>query len=191
MLAIGQLSTYLDKAAAAGRIPRKLPIYNTEFGLQSNPPDRLVGTSPVRQAALINEKEEYSYRFGRLKSYSQYLLVDDPPRKGSLSSKWAGFQTALRFTNGKKKPAYTAFKFPIVVHKRRRGVYVWGRVRPGTGKRSVQLQRKGAGNSGPRIKTSSTGYFSVKRKESGRYRFRAYDSTGQLLGTSRTAKPIP
>jgi hypothetical protein len=55
----------------------------------------------------------------------------------------------------------------------------------------VQLQRKGAGNSGPRIKTSSQGYFSVKRKESGRYRFRAYDSTGKLLGTSRTAKPIP
>jgi hypothetical protein len=190
MLAIGQLSTYLDKAAAAGRIPRKLPIYSTEFGLQSNPPDRLVSTSPVRQAALINEKEEYSYRFGRLKSYSQYLLMDDPPRKGSLSAKWAGFQTALRFTNGKKKPAYAAFKFPLVVHKRRRGVYVWGRVRPGTGKRSVQLQRKGSGNAGPRIKTSSKGYFSVKRKQSGRYRFRAYDSTGKLLGTSRTAKPI-
>jgi hypothetical protein len=189
MLAIRQLGKYLDRAAAAGRIPRNLPIYNTEFGLQSNPPDRVVSTSPVRQAALINEKEEYSYRYGRLKSYSQYLLFDDPPRKGPANEKWAGFQTALRFTSGKKKPAYTAFKFPIVVKKRRRGVVVWGRVRPGNGKRSVQLQRKGAGNSGPRIKTNSNGYFTVKRKESGRYRFRAYDSSGKLLGTSRTAKP--
>jgi Cellulase (glycosyl hydrolase family 5) len=189
MLAIRQLGTYLDKAAAAGRIPRNLPIYNTEFGLQSNPPDRVVSTSPVRQAALINEKEEYSYRYGRLKSYSQYLLFDDPPRKGPAHEKWSGFQTALRFTSGKKKPAYTAFKFPIVVKKRRRGVVVWGRVRPGAGKRSVQLQRKGAGNSGPRLKTNSQGYFTVKRKESGRYRFRAYDSSGKLLGTSRTAKP--
>jgi hypothetical protein len=189
MLAIRQLGKYLDRAAAAGRIPRNLPIYNTEFGLQSNPPDRVVSTSPVRQAALINEKEEYSYRYGRLKSYSQYLLFDDPPRKGPPNEKWAGFQTALRFTSGKKKPAYTAFKFPIVVKKRRRGVVVWGRVRPGNGKRSVQLQRKGAGNSGPRIKTNSNGYFTVKRKESGRYRFRAYDSSGKLLGTSRTAKP--
>jgi hypothetical protein len=189
MLAIRQLGTYLDRAAAAGRIPRNLPIYNTEFGLQSNPPDRVVSTSPVRQAGLINEKEEYSYRYGRLKSYSQYLLFDDPPRKGPAHEKWSGFQTALRFTNGTKKPAYTAFKFPIVVKKRRRGVVVWGRVRPGNGKRSVQLQRKGAGNSGPRIKTNSDGYFTVKRKESGRYRFRAYDSSGKLLGTSRTAKP--
>jgi len=189
MLAIRQLGGFLDKAAAAGRIPRNLPIYNTEFGLQSNPPDRLVSTSPVRQAALINEKEEYSYRYGRLKSYSQYLLFDDPARKGPLSVKWSGFQTALRFTSGKKKPAYTAFKFPIVVKQRPAGVVVWGRVRPGTGKRSVQLQRKGAGNSGPRIKTNSNGYFTVKRRQSGRYRFRAYDSAGKLLGTSRTAKP--
>jgi hypothetical protein len=189
MLAIRQLGKYLDRAAAANRIPRKLPIYNTEFGLQSNPPDRLVSTSPVRQAQLINEKEEYSYRYGRLKSYSQYLLFDDPPRKGPLSVKWSGFQTALRFTSGKKKPAYTAFKFPIVVKKRRSDVLVWGRVRPGSGVRSVQLQRKGAGNSGPKIRTNSKGYFTVKRRQSGRYRFRAYDSTGKLLGTSRTAKP--
>ena len=190
MLAIRQLGGFLDRAAGAGRIPRNLPIYNTEFGLQSNPPDRLVSTTPVRQAALINEKEEYSYRYGRLKSYSQYLLFDDPPRKGSLSVKWSGFQTGLRFTSGKKKPAYSAFKLPIVVKKRgRRGVSIWGRVRPGTGKRSVQLQRKGGGNSGPRLKTNSKGYFQVKRKESGRYRFRAYDSSGKLLGTSRTAKP--
>ena len=82
------------RGAPAG-IPRNLPIYNTEFGLQSNPPDRLVSTTPVRQAALINEKEEYSYRYGRLKSYSQYLLFDDPPRKGPLSVKWSGFQTGL------------------------------------------------------------------------------------------------
>jgi cellulase (glycosyl hydrolase family 5) len=189
MLAIRQLGKYLDRAAAAGRVRRNLPIYNTEFGLQSNPPDRVVSTSPVRQAGLINEKEEYSYRYGRLKSYSQYLLFDDPPRKGPAHQKWSGFQTALRFASGKKKPAYTAFKFPIVVKKRRRGVTVWGLVRPGGGTRSVQLQRKGAGNSGPRIKTNSKGYFTVKRKEAGRYRFRAYDSSGKLLGTSRTAKP--
>jgi hypothetical protein len=189
MLAIRQLGKYLDRAAAAGRVRRGLPIYNTEFGLQSNPPDRVVSTSPVRQAALINEKEEYSYRYGRLKSYSQYLLFDDPPRKGPASQKWSGFQTALRFTSGKKKPAYTAFKFPIVVKKRRRDVLIWGRVRPGAGQRSVQLQRKGAGNSGPRVKTNSNGYFTVKRRQSGRYRFRAYDSSGKLLGTSRTAKP--
>jgi len=189
LLVIRRLGEYLDRAAAAERLPADLPIYSTEFGLQSNPPDRLVSTTPVRQAQLINEKEEYSFRYGRLKSYSQYLMFDDPPRPGPLSVKWSGFQTGIRFTNGKKKPSYTAFQFPLVVKQRNRDVLIWGRVRPGTGQRFAQLQVKGGGNSGPRIKTNSNGYFTVKRKKSARYRFRAYDSSGKLLGTSRTAKP--
>ncbi len=62
-------------------------------------------------------------------------------------------------------------------------------MRPGSGVRSVQLQ-KGGRNSGPRVKTNSLGYFDVKRAVSGGYRFKAYDKDGLLLGTSRTAKPI-
>jgi hypothetical protein len=190
MLAIRQLGKYLDQAARAGRITAKLPIYNTEFGLQSNPPDRTVSTSLSRHAALVNEKEEYAFRYSRLKSHSQYLLIDDPPRPGGASAKWSGFQTGLRFADGRRKSAYNAYRFPIVVKKRgKKGVSVWGRVRPGSGTRSVQLQ-KGGQNSGPRVKTNSLGYFGVNRAKSGSYRFRAYDKDGLLLGTSRTAKAI-
>ena len=192
MVAIRRLGSYLDLAARAGRLPAHLPIYNTEFGLQSNPPDTSVSTSPTRQAQLINEKEEYSFGYSRLKSYSQYLMLDDPARPGPRSQRWAGFQTGLRFPNGKVKPALAAYRLPIVVHKRRRGVYVWGRVRPGTGSRYVQLQRNGQ-NNGNRIKTNSLGYFGVNRPKPGNYRFRAYDgpgSGGKLIGTSRTASPI-
>ena len=71
---IRRLGDYLDSAARAGRVPANLPIYATEFGLQSNPPDPTVGNSPERQAALLNEKEEQSYRYPRLKSYAQYLI---------------------------------------------------------------------------------------------------------------------
>jgi hypothetical protein len=186
ILAIRTLATYLDRARHARRFSRKLNIYNTEFGLQSNPPDRIVSTSPSRQAALINEKEEYAYRYSRLKSHSQYLLFDDPARPGSLRTKWSGFQTGLRFASGKAKPSYNAYRFPIVVKKRRRGVYVWGRVRPGVGPRYVRVQRKG-GSLGPRIKTDPRGYFGVRRRIPGRYRFRAYNVQGAVLGTSRTA----
>ncbi len=189
MLAIRQLGKYLDQAARAGRITARLPIYNTEFGLQSNPPDRTVSTSLSRHAALINEKEEYAYRYSRLKSHSQYLLFDDPPRPGGASVKWSGFQTGLRFSDKRRKSAYNAYRFPIVVKKRGTGVSIWGRVRPGSGARSVQLQ-KGGRNSGPRVKTNSLGYFGVNRKSSGSYRFRAYDKNGTPLGTSRTARPI-
>ncbi len=186
MLAIRRLGKYLDLARRAKRFTRTLAIYNTEFGLQSNPPDRLVSTSLARQAALINEKEEYAYRYSRLKSHSQYLMFDDPARRGSLRVKWSGFQTGLRFASGRAKPSYNAYRFPIVVKKRRRGVYVWGRVRPGVGPRFVRLQRKG-GSFGPRIGTDPRGYFGVRRRKSGRYRFRAYNVQGNVIGTSRTA----
>ncbi len=193
MLAIRVLAKYLDRAAHARRLPPKLPIFSTEFGLQSNPPDSTVSTTPSRQAALINEKEEYSYRYGRLKSYSQYLLHDDPARPGPRSLRWSGFQTALRFPNGKKKPAWSAYRFPLVVHRRRAGVRVWGRVRPGEGRRYLRLYARGR-PSGGLIGTNSQGYFSLERRSISRYRFKAYerDGNGTLtrLGTSRTARPI-
>ena len=164
MLAIRQLGKYLDQAARAGRITAKLPIYNTEFGLQSNPPDRLVSTSLARQAALINEKEEYAYRYSRLKSHSQYLLLDDPaaPRR-RCRSKWSGFQTGLRFADGRRKSRLQRVPLPDRGQdSAARGVSIWGRVRPGSGVRSVQLQ-KGGRNSGPKVKTNSLGYFGVNR----------------------------
>jgi hypothetical protein len=182
---ISRLSGYLDTAGKRGRLPRHLSIYDTEFGYQSNPPDHSVSTSPSRQARLINEKEEVHYRYGRLKSYSQYLMFDDKPVYA--------FQTGLRFRSGKAKPAYGAYKLPIVVHSRgRRGVYIWGRVRPGKGTRFVQLY-KGGKRAGPRIHTNSRGYFGVKRRARGSYRFKAYERNSsklKLIGTSRTASPI-
>ena len=119
MLAIGRLAKYLDAAGRAGRIRGKLPIYNTEFGYQSNPPDRTVSTSPSSQARILNEKEEFSYRFGRLRSFSQYLLTDDPARKGARVRQVVGIpDRACAIPNGGKKPAYDAYRFPIVVHRR-------------------------------------------------------------------------
>lgn len=181
---ISRLAGYLDAAARKGRIRGHLGIYDTEFGYQSNPPERNVSTTPTRQAQLINEKEEVHYRLGRLKSYSQYLMYDD--------RKMASFQTGIRFRSGKAKPAYAAYRLPIVVHRRGRGVYIWGRVRPGTGARFVQLQIGGR-RYGPRIRTNSRGYFGVRRSRKGSYSFKGYKRTGkkiELVGSSRTASPI-
>jgi hypothetical protein len=200
LLAIKRLGKVLDLAAKAGRLRRGLPIYDTEFGIQSNPPDIFVATSPARQAALLNEKEEFAYRYGRLKSHSQYQLYDDPARRGPPAVKWAGFQTGLRFANGRLKPAYNAYRFPIVVRTVRRKVVIWGRVRPGTGVRFAQLERRVGTRFvklGARLRTNSRGYFTV-RKNLGTYRFQAFGkATGdsasgssiELLGTSRSANP--
>jgi hypothetical protein len=196
MVGIRRLGTALDKAGRAGRISRSLPIYNTEFGYQTNPPDPFIGTTPARQAEILNTLEEYSYRYPRLKSYSQYLLYDDPSRTGPAALKWAGFQTGLRFNGGAAKPAYDAYRLPLSVRKQRRGVRIWGRVRPGSGTRYVQLQRVSGGeghDDGARISTNTSGYFSATRtSKTATYRFLAYSDSAatQLVGTSRAAKPV-
>ena len=102
--------------------------------------------------------------------------------------KWSGFQTGLRFASGKAKPSYNAYRFPIVVKKRRRGVYVWGRVRPAPG-RAMYASSARAAASGPASRPNPRGYFGVRRRISGSYRFRAYNVQGAVLGTSRTARP--
>jgi hypothetical protein len=195
MLAIRRLGAALDRAARAGRITRRLPIYSTEFGYQTNPPDPFVSTTPPRQAELLNKLEEYSYRYARLKSYSQYLLYDDLARSGSSALRWAGFQTGLRFSNGKPKPSFDAYMLALVVHKRGRGVTFWGHVRPGTGTRYVQLQRRSGGsfvNDGSPIRTNSGGYFTARRKKRAQYRYQAFSGppgSGSAFGVSRAAVP--
>jgi hypothetical protein len=193
LLAIRRLGRYLDRAARAGRMPLDLPIYNTEFGLQSNPPDPTVSTTLARQAALINEKEELSYRYPRLRSYSQYLMHDDPPREGvGERAVWSGFQTGLRFVDGRRKPAWAAFRLPIVVHTRGRGrVLVWGRVRPGEGTRTVRLELRFGGEwtVARRLETDDAGYFEARLPRAQRYRYRAF-SEDRLIGQSRAATPI-
>jgi hypothetical protein len=188
MLAIHRLGFYLDRAADAGRLPRRLPIYDTEFGLQSNPPDPTVTTSLAKQAEQLNEKEELSWRYPRLRSYAQYLLFDDPRRPGPPSVAWAGFQTGLRFGQGPPKPAWNAYRLPLVVHAAGRGVRIWGRVRPGEGTRSVQLEALRSGGwqrAGGRVKTDDAGFFTARRRVPTAYRFLVAG-----VGVSRTAFPV-
>jgi hypothetical protein len=190
MIAIRRLGSYLDRAARNGALPSKLPIYNTEFGLQSNPPDPTISTTLAKQARVLNEKEELSYRYPRLRSYSQYLLYDDPPRPGPRDVKWSGFQTGLRFTaHGPPKPAWFAYRLPIVVHRAGRGVRIWGRVRPGDGRRSLRLQvlRNGTWQkAGAPLKTDPDGFFTARRRAVSAYRIAAPG-----VGLSRVAEPLP
>jgi Cellulase (glycosyl hydrolase family 5) len=189
MLAIRRLGTYLDQAARGGHLPAHLPIYDTEFGLQSNPPDPTVTTTLAKQAEELNRKEELSYRYRRLRSYAQYLLWDDPVRPGPVAVAWSGFQTGLRFVDNRPKPAWNAYRLPIVVRRKGRGVRIWGLVRPGTGPRSLHLEVlrhgrwRGAGRS---FETDTAGYFTARRRAVAPYRFVA-----RSVGTSRVAQPGP
>ena len=153
---IPRLTAVLAQGSRARRISSNLPIYFTEFGFQTNPPDRISGVSLAKQAAYINQSDYIAYRNSRVKSISQYELLDEPDL--------ASFQTGLRFVDGSPKPSLDAYRLPIWVIKHGSGVSVWGQVRPADGTpQQVQIEN-GSGSTFTAVKTvttSAAGYFLV------------------------------
>src|SRR5207244_469422 len=70
---LSRLVNALDRAARAGALPAQLPVYLTEFGIQSTP-DKISGVSFARQAAYLAIAEHIAYVNPRVVAFSQYLL---------------------------------------------------------------------------------------------------------------------
>ena len=119
---VSRLKRLLDQGARAGRIPRKLPIFYTEFGYQTNPPDKLFGVPLAKQSEYLNQSDWMAFQDARIRSVAQYKLVDegDP----------ASFQTGLQFANGQAKPSFEHYKLPLWVVRSGSNVKVYGQVRP-------------------------------------------------------------
>ena len=139
---ISRLSQALDKAEAAHAIPGHVPIYLTEFGIQSKP--SALGVSLAKQAEYDAIAEKIAWSSSRVAAFSQYLLRDDPlggPPGSSVHGGFIGFQTGLETVNGARKPLYFGFPVPLVVAKHGHRFSLWGLARP-----SVRChQAQGAG----------------------------------------------
>src|SRR3954452_8463802 len=131
-----RLHRVLDQAGRARRIPRRLPIFYTEYGFQTNPPDRIFGVPAALQPAYINQSDWMAYRDPRARAVAQYKLVDE----AALSR----FQSGLRFVDGRAKPAYGAYRLPIWVSGRGSRLRVYGQVRPAPdgNRQVVQIQNR-------------------------------------------------
>jgi hypothetical protein len=142
---LSRLTSALDRAASAGALPRRLPIYVTEFGVQSFP-DRQSGVSLDKQSDYRSIAEYIAYRNSRVKSFSQYLLRDD----ASVLNSHSAFESGLiLFKSGKPKPSFEGFRLPLVVLPGHRGhATLWGLVRPShrvPGVLTVQAKDRGHG----------------------------------------------
>jgi hypothetical protein len=145
---LGRLTRALDLAAGAGAVPAHLPIYLTEFGVQSRP-NRFLGVPVAQQAEYDAIAERIAWSNPRVAAFSQYLLRDDPlgGRPGaSVHGGTIGFQTGLQYVSGKPKPLYFGWPVQLVVSRRGHGVSLWGHVRPTAGATQVTVlvQRTGA-----------------------------------------------
>jgi hypothetical protein len=182
---ISRLQQVLAQGARAGRIPGSLPIYYTEFGFQTNPPDRTFGMSLSRQAEYINESDYIAYRNSHIASVAQYELYDE----ADLGS----FQTGLRFVGGKAKPSYAAYRLPVYVVRHGSKVGVFGQVRPAAdGSSETVLIENRSGRKWNVVKTiqvsSQKGYFLVNTKyRSGSWRLSWTPSAGGSTVFSRAA----
>jgi hypothetical protein len=187
---VARLVSALDKAAKAGALRHGQGVYLTEFGVQSAP-DPFVGVSLTRQAEYIGIAEQMAFSNPRVKSFSQYLLTDDPPRPGPRIARYSGFETGLRASNGAAKPAYDAFRLPLVVTDYGSSDVLWGRVRPFPHQTTVVIQRADKGKPWTDYKTIQTngaGVLGLKapHKKSRRYRVRWNAPDGRVF----TGPPI-
>jgi hypothetical protein len=153
---LGRLSDALQRILGVYGIDRSggMPLYLTEFGYQSKPPSP-IGVSLARQAAYLDEAEFIAYTDPHVRTLSQFLLHDDSTLSGGsqLARVGASFQTGLEFHDGKRKPAYVAYRLPVYLPNPRvaRGhrLRVWGFVRmaPYGSPQTVQIQLRRTGQS--------------------------------------------
>jgi hypothetical protein len=159
---LSRLARALDAEARAHRIRRGMPIYLTEFGIQSQP-DPFIGVSYQRQAEYRSIAEWYAWKNRRVAGFSQYLMRDDNPRPGSRYVRYSGFESGLRGSSGKAKLAYAGFRLPLVADARGKRVYFWGYVRPKAARTRVLVQvRKRGSRSFHNLKhvtTNARGYW--------------------------------
>lgn len=145
---LGQLSDLMRRVFARYGQPQpsgRLPLFLTEFGYQTNPPDRF-GVTPARQGAYLDQAEYMAWRNARVRTLSQFLLVDGGDPVGLT------FQSGLEWIDGRKKPSFAAYRLPIWMPRRhaRRGtrVRVWGLARAAANGTApafeIQFRAKGA-----------------------------------------------
>lgn len=174
--ALSRLTNALNLAARARAIPGGVPIYLTEFGVQSFP-NKFLGVSAAKQAEFDAISEHIAYENPRVAAFSQYLLKDDPVGGP------ANFQTGLEYVSGATKPLYFAWPVPLTVSKTGHGVSLWGLVRPATGATKLTVFVKTAGSRHYKalrtVTTNSAGYWSLNSSTAGQFwRMRWTSPTG-------------
>lgn len=198
--ALNRLYKVLDKAYSLKRLSKKkIPLWNTEFGYQSNPPD-IYWTPLKKVAGFLNASEFLTYRDSRVRSYAQYLLRDEPLGGGS-SLQYSGFQSGLFFEDGTVKSGPMAsFQLPFIVNPTRSAnrVTFWGGVRKITSaSQKLQIQVRRPSGSWAKVKTVTvkgkrryfTSSYAARGAKSKSYRLVLGELTGNSTRVTTRVNP--
>jgi hypothetical protein len=115
----GRLEWMLGALHHARRITSDLPLYETEYGVETDPPDPFEPFTPHDQAAYIGWSTFLAWRDPRTYMFAQFLLRDSAPDPGRPGSRayWRSYQTGLFYRDGAPKPAAEAFRLPFWVQR--------------------------------------------------------------------------
>jgi hypothetical protein len=172
---LGRLERFLDGTFRSYGARRRMPIYFTEYGYQTRPPDPYEVVTPAEQAAYLNEADYLAWRNPRVRSVAQFLLYDAAPdhryRPGQFGY-WDTFQTGLLFAGGHPKPALFSYRIPIWLPQThvRRGTrtFVWGQVRLAfaLGRQRASIQWRPSGRAKYRVlasvRTNASGFLAAR-----------------------------
>lgn len=138
---LGRLERGLDRVFVTYGVRRKIPIYITEYGYQTNPPDPTQPVTPAEQAQYLSEADYMAWRDPRVRAMAQFLLYDSGPNTSYPAGSrnyWSSFQTGLIYgpgtpLDGHAKPALAEYAMPIwIPHPHPRGgskLLIWGMLR--------------------------------------------------------------
>jgi Cellulase (glycosyl hydrolase family 5) len=164
---LSRVTKVVDRLRARHRFAGRAhpPLWLTEFGVQTDPPDYLFGAPIKRVPTYLGMSERIAMRNRRVYSYSQYPLFDDRTT--------SGFQSGLRFYKGNTKPGiYQEYKLPIFVRRSgRSAVDFWGGVRSADKGGTVMLYSR-VGSKGKftvlkkSVKLRARGYFEIRVRAS-------------------------
>jgi hypothetical protein len=151
-----RMTALIGQLHARGRIASWWPLYDTEYGYETGPPDPFQSTTPAQQARYVGQAAYLAWQDPNTRMFAQFELRDVDPATGRRAraaktsrAYWADYQSGLYYADGRAKPAAIAFQLPFwaqhVLHGGDQAVRLWGMVRPGSSRRVVRFERQDPG----------------------------------------------
>src|SRR5262249_54091988 len=84
------------------RLYGRKPLWITEYGYQTRPPDRTFGVAWTTQAKYLAQAFAIARKNPRIQMMIWFLVKDEP--------QLAGWQSGFFTTRGQRKPSYYAFR---------------------------------------------------------------------------------
>jgi hypothetical protein len=141
---LDRLDLLLSQLHDTGRTDDHWPIYVTEYGYETRPPDPEARYTPLQQARHLGWATYLAHSQENVRMFAQFLLrdIDSPDGRD--------YQTGILYADGRPKPAAMAFKLPLFASPATApdgstGLVLFGGVRPGAAARVVRVERRAPG----------------------------------------------